>query len=162
MTVVGIPQPKATFSACFGAPFLPLNPTTYAEMLGKKIEKGSRSGDGTINVWLINTGWTGGAYGEGSRIELSYTRAMIKAAITGELNKVDYINHPIFGMAMPTKCPDVPNAILNPRDTWRNEEEYDKMAQNLAELFTSNFEQYKAKSTDEIINAGPVLEAVQA
>ena len=160
-TEVGIVEPKATFSACFGAPFLPLNPTTYAEMLGKKIEKGSRSGDGTINVWLINTGWTGGAYGEGSRIELSYTRAMIKAAITGQLNEVEYKNHPVFGLAIPQKCPDVPNAILNPRDTWRNEADYDKMAQDLAGLFSENFEQYKDKSSKEITEAGPVLSAVQ-
>lgn len=156
-TEVGVNEPKATFSACFGAPFLPLNPTAYAELLGDKIRKGSRSGDGTINVWLVNTGWTGGAFGEGSRIELSFTRAMIKAALTGELNKVDYQIHPIFKLAMPTKCPDVPNAILNPRDTWRNEEEYDKIAEKLAHLFTENFEQYKDKATKETIEAGPVL-----
>ena len=124
-TEEGINEPEATFSACFGAPFLPLNPTTYAELLGKKIEKGMRSGDGEIRVWLINTGWTGGSFGEGSRIELSFTRAMIKAALKGALNKVEYRNHPIFNLAVPLKCPDVPNAILNPRDTWRNEEEYD-------------------------------------
>jgi len=160
-TEVGIVEPKATFSACFGAPFLPLNPTTYAEMLGNKIEKGSRSGDGTINVWLINTGWTGGAYGEGSRIELSYTRAMIKAAITGQLNNVEYKSHPVFGLAMPVSCPDVPNAILNPRDTWRNEADYDKMAQDLAGLFSANFDQYKDKSSKEIIEAGPALSSVE-
>ncbi len=156
-TEVGITEPKATFSACFGAPFLPLAPTTYAELLGEKIKKGSRSGNGKINVWLINTGWTGGAFGEGNRIELSYTRAMIKAALTGALSKVEYANHPIFHLSMPTSCPDVPNAILNPRDTWRNEEEYDKVAANLAGLFSKNFEQFKDKATAEIIEAGPVV-----
>ena len=141
-TEEGVVEPEATFSACFGAPFLPLHPTKYADLLGEKIKKGSRSGKGKIDVWLVNTGWTGGGYGEGSRIELSYTRAMIKAALNGELNKVNYSVHPLFGLAMPQKCPDVPNAILNPRDTWRNEEEYDKTAANLAGLFANNFEAY--------------------
>jgi len=109
-TEEGVVEPQSTFSACFGAPFLPLHPTKYADLLGAKIKKGSRSGDGTINVWLINTGWTGGAYGEGSRIELSYTRAMIKAALNGVLNKVEYRTHPVFGLKIPTSCPDVPNA----------------------------------------------------
>ncbi len=155
-TEEGVVEPEATFSACFGAPFLPLHPTRYAELLGHKIEKGSYSGDGKINVWLINTGWTGGAYGTGSRIELPFTRSMIKAALTGALNKVDYIEHPIFKLAMPTSCPDVPNAILNPRDTWRNEAEYDVMANKLAGLFNDNFEKYAKNATPEISNAGPV------
>jgi len=154
-TEEGVVEPEATFSACFGAPFLPLAPTTYAEMLGQKIEKGCRSGDGTINVWLINTGWTGGGYGEGNRIELSYTRAMIKAALNGSLNKVEYQKHPVFGLQMPKSCPDVPNAMLNPRMTWRNESEYDKVANKLANLFVNNFEQYAAKATDEILSAAP-------
>lgn len=155
-TEEGVTEPEATFSACFGAPFLPLAPTAYAELLGDKIKKGSRSGNGEINVWLINTGWTGGSYGEGSRIELSYTRAMIKAALTGELNKVPYVTHPIFHLSMPQTCPDVPNAILNPRDTWRNEEQYDVVANKLATLFANNFEQFKDKATVEIIEAGPL------
>ena len=103
-TEEGVVEPEATFSACFGAPFLPLHPTKYADLLGEKIKKGSRSGKGKIDVWLVNTGWTGGSFGEGSRIELSYTRAMIKAALNGELNKVNYNVHPIFGLAMPTNC----------------------------------------------------------
>ena len=156
-TEEGIVEPLATFSACFGAPFLPLHPAQYAEMLGEKIKQGSRSGDGKINVWLINTGWTGGGYGVGNRMELSYTRAMIKAALTGKLNKVEYRTHPIFGLAMPKSCPDVPNAILNPRDTWKNEEDYDKVANELAVLFTDNFKKYADKATAEIANAGPVL-----
>ncbi|MEM9917995.1 MAG: phosphoenolpyruvate carboxykinase (ATP) [Bacteroidota bacterium] len=154
-TEEGIVEPEATFSACFGAPFLPLNPTAYAKLLGEKIKKGSRSGDGTINVWLINTGWTGGGYGEGSRIELSFTRAMIKAALTGALNDVEYHNHPVFNLAMPKTCPDVPNAILNPRDTWRNEDKYDEMAANLANRFVRNFEPYADKADAEVVAAGP-------
>ncbi len=153
----GIDEPLATFSACFGAPFLPLHPTQYAEMLGSKIKKGSRRGEGKINVWLINTGWTGGGYGQGARMELSYTRAMIKAALTGKLNKVEFHNHPIFGLAMPKTCPDVPNAVLNPRDTWRNEEEYDATANKLANLFTENFQKYSDKASAEIVSAGPAL-----
>ncbi len=154
-TEVGIVEPKATFSACFGAPFLPLAPTKYAEMLGEKIEKGCRSGDGKINVWLINTGWSGGGYGEGSRIALSYTRGMIKAALEGNLNDVEYRTHPVFGLEMPVTCPDVPNAMLNPRDTWRNEADYDVVANKLANLFVNNFEQYAAKANDEIMAAAP-------
>ncbi|MEM9824410.1 MAG: phosphoenolpyruvate carboxykinase (ATP) [Bacteroidota bacterium] len=159
-TEEGIVEPEATFSACFGAPFLPLNPTVYAKLLGDKIEKGSRSGDGTINVWLVNTGWTGGPYGEGGRIELSYTRAMIKAALTGALNKVEYHEHPVFKLSMPRRCPDVPNAILNPRDTWRNESEYDKMANDLATRFITNFKKYSDKADPAIVMAGPELSLV--
>lgn len=154
-TEEGINEPEATFSACFGAPFLPLNPTQYADLLGTKLKQGSRSGDGEIHVWLVNTGWTGGPYGEGSRIELSFTRAMIKAALNGELNKAEFHKHPIFGMEIPKRCPDVPNAVLNPRDTWRNEERYDEMAKNLAKRFAKNFEKYKSKASSKIINAGP-------
>jgi phosphoenolpyruvate carboxykinase (ATP) len=154
-TEEGINEPEATFSACFGAPFLPLHPTQYADLLGEKIKKGSRTGDGTINVWLINTGWTGGAYGEGSRIELSYTRAMVKAALTGALNKVAYHAHPIFGLEIPKTCPDVPNAVLNPRDTWRNEGDYDKMAEDLAFRFIKNFQKYAEKASVTIKAAGP-------
>lgn len=154
-TEEGINEPQATFSACFGAPFLPLHPTVYAELLGSKIKKGSRRGDGKINVWLVNTGWTGGGYGEGERMELSYTRAMIKAALNHQLDNVEYRTHPVFGLAIPTSCPDVPNAVLNPRDTWRNEKEYDKMANDLAERFNKNFKKYADKATKEIKAAAP-------
>ena len=154
-TEEGINEPQVTFSACFGAPFLPLHPAEYAELLGNKIEKGSHRGDGEINVWLVNTGWTGGKYGEGTRIELSYTRAMIKAALTGVLSKVEYQRHPIFQLEMPKSCPDVPNAVLNPRDTWRNEQDYDKVANDLAGRFAENFKKYSAKASDKINNAGP-------
>lgn len=161
-TEEGIVEPEATFSACFGAPFLPLHPTKYADLLGEKIKKGSRSGDGTINVWLVNTGWTGGAYGEGSRIELSYTRAMIKAALTGVLNKVEYRTHPIFGLQIPKTCPDVPNAVLNPRDTWRNENEYDSVAEDLALRFIKNFKRYAEQASEAILSAAPKLKTVNS
>ncbi len=156
-TEEGVVEPEATFSACFGAPFLPLHPTTYADLLGQKIEVGSRRGDGKINVWLVNTGWTGGSYGEGSRIELSFTRAMIKAALNGQLNDVEYRQHPIFKLFIPKSCPDVPNAILNPRDTWRNEDEYDVVAEKLAKLFKDNFQKYADKASEAIVKAGPIV-----
>jgi phosphoenolpyruvate carboxykinase (ATP) len=153
-TEEGVTEPQTTFSACFGAPFLPLHPTVYADLLGEKLKKGGPSGV-EIHVWLINTGWTGGPYGVGSRIELSFTRAMIKAALTGTLAQVEYTTHPVFGLHMPRRCPDVPNAILNPRDTWRNEEEYDRVAADLANRFTKNFEKYAAKAGKEVVEAGP-------
>ncbi|HHH49999.1 MAG TPA: phosphoenolpyruvate carboxykinase (ATP) [Saprospiraceae bacterium] len=156
-TEEGITDPEATFSTCFGAPFLPLNPTVYANLLGEKIKKGSRTGDGEIHVWLINTGWTGGAYGQGSRIQLSFTRAMIKAALRGDLIDVEYQTHPVFGLAIPKSCPDVPNAVLNPRDTWLNESEYDEVAVKLAKLFKDNFKQYEADADKKIIEAGPAV-----
>jgi phosphoenolpyruvate carboxykinase (ATP) len=154
-TEEGITEPMTTFSACFGAPFLPLHPASYAALLGQKLEKSKADGK-PINVWLVNTGWSGGSYGEGTRIHLPFTRAMIKAALTGALNKVDYRTHPIFGLAVPEKCPDVPNAILNPRDTWRNEEEYDQAALRLAQRFQQNFEQYAEATSAAIVAAGPV------
>ncbi|MEM0994900.1 MAG: phosphoenolpyruvate carboxykinase (ATP) [Bacteroidota bacterium] len=158
-TEEGITEPQATFSACFGAPFLPLHPAKYASLLGEKLEKGNRNGN-PINVWLVNTGWSGGGFGEGSRIHLPFTRSMIKAALIGALNKVSYRQDPIFGLAVPEKCPDVPNAILNPRDTWRNEEDYDRAALALAQRFQQNFEAYAAGTDEIIMQAGPVV-AVQ-
>ena len=154
-TEEGITEPEATFSTCFGAPFLPLHPTTYADLLGNKIRQGGKVGDGKINVWLVNTGWTGGAYGEGSRIELSFTRSMVKAALNGALDNVEYQKHPVFGLNMPKTCPDVPNAILNPRDTWRNEANYDVVADDLASRFVKNFEKYADQASDDIKKAGP-------
>ncbi len=153
-TEAGITEPEATFSACFGAPFLPLPATTYATMLGQKMDA-VKAESGEINVWLVNTGWTGGGYGEGKRIDLSYTRAMIKAALNGELNKVAYHPHPVFGLAMPRTCPDVPNAILNPRDTWRNELDYDRMADKLASLFHRNFTEYADSAGAGVVAAAP-------
>lgn len=149
----GINEPQATFSACFGAPFLPLHPTVYAEMLGQKLEEGAHGND--INVWLVNTGWTGGAYGVGSRINLPYTRALITAALNGDLNQVEYKSDNIFGLAVPQSCPEVPAKILNPKDTWSDKDAYDAAAANLSKLFNDNFEKYADKATDAIKNARP-------
>jgi len=152
-TEVGIKEPKSTFSACFGAPFLPLHPAKYADLLGKKLRKSK------AKVWLINTGWSGGAYGTGSRIKLSYTRAMITAALNGYLDGVGYETHEVFGMSMPTTCPGVPSEILNPRNTWESKKDYDKQANALAEEFVKNFEKYTDQASADILSAAPkVLE----
>ena len=148
-TEVGVTEPQETFSACFGAAFLPLHPTKYAELLGTKMREHS------VNVWLINTGWSGGAYGVGSRMKLSYTRAMITAAMNGELDNVEYVNHPVFGLAIPQTCPSVPDELLNPKDTWADKNAYDATADKLAASFVKNFEQYADNANDEIMAAAP-------
>lgn len=148
-TEAGVTEPKSTFSACFGAPFLPLHPGFYAKMLGEKLKKHE------VNVWLINTGWTGGAYGTGSRMKLSHTRAMITAALDGSLNGVAYETHPVFGMAVPQSCANVPADILNPRNTWADKNAYDEKAKYLAGLFIKNFEKYASGVTEEILAAAP-------
>ncbi len=140
-TETGITEPQATFSACFGSPFLPLHPTVYGRMLGEKLDAAAEN-DSPINVWLVNTGWTGGGYGAGSRIELTYTRAIIKAALNGDLDAVPYRTDDFFGLSVPQQCPDVPNAILNPRDTWPNEAQYDRAATKLQSLFEANYRPY--------------------
>ena len=149
-TEVGVTEPQTTFSACFGRVFLPLHPTKYAELLGKKLEEHPG-----VNVWLINTGWSGGAYGTGSRMSLKHTRAMITAAMNGELDNVQYEAHPVFGVLTPQSCPNVPAEILNPRDTWTDKEAYDKKANELAQLFVKNFDKYAAQANDEIRAAAP-------
>jgi phosphoenolpyruvate carboxykinase (ATP) len=123
-------------------------------MLGEKLKSNP-----DIRVWLINTGWSGGAYGVGSRMKLSYTRAMITAALEGELNHVQFENHPVFGLAMPNSCPNVPNELLNPRNTWSDKSEYDKKANHLAELFNKNFKQYAEGCSEEILSAAPKVSA---
>jgi phosphoenolpyruvate carboxykinase (ATP) len=148
-TEAGVTEPKPTFSACFGAPFLPLHPGRYAEMLGKKMEEHN------VNVWLINTGWTGGPYGEGHRMKLSYTRAMITAALEGRLDAVNAVEDPIFGVAIPTEVPGVPSEVLIPRNTWANKEAYDEKAKYLAGLFVKNFEKYASGVSEEILAAAP-------
>lgn len=150
-TEAGVTEPKSTFSACFGAPFLPLHPGRYAAMLGEKLKKHR------VNVWLVNTGWTGGAYGSGSRIKLAYTRAMISAALDGKLDAVAYETHPVFGVAVPTSCPGVPAEILNPRNTWADGEAYDKAAVQLAQQFVNNFQKYASGVTKEVLAAGPKI-----
>ncbi len=149
-TEAGVTEPQATFSACFGKAFLPLHPGKYAKMLGEKLKANPN-----INVWLINTGWTGGPYGVGSRMKLSFTRAMITAALTGELNKVEFEAHPVFGYMMPKNCPNVPVELLNPRNTWADKSGYDAQANKLANMFVKNFEQYAAGVDAEIIAAAP-------
>ncbi len=152
-TEMGVTEPTTTFSACFGKAFLPLHPAKYAELLGQKL-------DGTdIKVWLINTGWTGGSYGVGSRMKLSYTRAMITAALTGKLDNVDYMTMPIFELQIPTSCENVPSELLNPRDTWANKSAYDETANNLAGQFVNNFEQYAAETSEAIKAAAPKVMA---
>ena len=148
-TEVGITEPTTTFSAGFGAAFLPLHPVAYAELLGEKL----RGTD--INVWLINTGWTGGSYGVGSRMKLSYTRAMITAALNGELDSVTFNKLPIFELNYPTSCPNVPSELLNPRDTWSDKAKYDDTATDLASQFVKNFEQYVSEASKEVLAAAP-------
>jgi len=128
---------------------LPLKPSVYAELLGKKIDQHN------VRVWLVNTGWTGGAYGTGERMKLSYTRAMLKAAIDGELDDVPTEKHTLFGLEMPSHCPAVPSHILNPRNTWANGTAYDAQAQKLAQMFKDNFEDFKADVGKDILDAGP-------
>lgn len=144
----GIVDPKATFSACFGAPFMLLKPQVYAKLLGDKIDKCN------VEVFLVNTGWTSGSYGIGSRVKLKYTRAMVRAAMNGELDKVKYFNDPIFGLAIPTECPNVPKLVLTPPNTWYSIDEYYRMANKLADSFSSNFKQFKDVSQD-ILEAEP-------
>jgi phosphoenolpyruvate carboxykinase (ATP) len=141
-TEAGITEPTLTFSTCFGAPFLPLRPHAYANLLGQKIEKhGSR-------VWLVNTGWSGGGFGAGSRMKLSYTRAMIRAAFSGALDEVRYSSHDVFGLAMPDSCPDVPSEILNPRNTWSDKEAYDAAALKLQAKFLENHAKIDSGSSE--------------
>jgi phosphoenolpyruvate carboxykinase (ATP) len=147
----GITEPQATFSACFGAPFMVQHPSVYAELLGEKIAEHD------VKCWLVNTGWTGGPYGEGHRISLSYTRAMINAALNGELDNAEFIRDPVFGLQVPTSCPDVLNEILQPRNTWQDSEAYDRQAQQLASMFVDNFKQFADQVLESISSAGPVI-----
>lgn len=148
-TEAGVTEPQTAFSACFGAPFLPLHPARYAEMLGNKMDEGN------VNIWLINTGWSGGEYGTGSRIKLKYTRAMITAALTGKLDDVEYNCHEVFGLNFPTSCPDVPTELLNARNTWADKDAYDTKANSLADKFVKNFEQFEEYANEEIMSASP-------
>lgn len=145
----GVEEPTATFSAGFGAPFLPLHPTIYAQMLADKIAEHQ------TRVWLVNTGWTGGSYGIGSRMKLPYTRAMINAALAGQLETVQYVETEVFGLQIPTFCPGVPVHLLHPRQTWNNTMHYLDTVNHLAELFARNFEQYVDQTTPEVCAAAP-------
>jgi phosphoenolpyruvate carboxykinase (ATP) len=148
-TEVGVTEPEATFSACFGAAFLAWPPAKYAEMLAEKMRKHD------AKAWLVNTGLTGGPYGKGSRIDLKSTRSIIQAIHGGKLDAVETAKDDVFGFAIPTSCPDVSAEILQPRNTWDDGEKYDAQAKKLGQLFDKNFEAYKDDSSDEIINAGP-------
>ena len=154
-TETGINEPVPSFSACFGEPFMPLHPTVYAEMLSKKMQ------DAGVNVWLINTGWTGGPYGVGSRIKLKYTRAMISSILEGELEKVDYEEHPIFGLHMPKYCKDVPTEMLDPMNTWLQKGAYVSKAIQLAHSFHLNFDKFINQASDEIMHGAPLIDAHQ-
>ena len=149
-TEVGVTEPKTTFSACFGAAFLPLHPSKYAKMLGDKL---ASSG---ANAWLVNTGLSGGSYGVGKRMSLKVTRALINAALSGSLEKVDFIEHPVFGVLMPSQLEDVSSEVLNPRNTWTDKAAYDVTALKLAQAFQENFKKFEATTAKEIIEAAPV------
>ncbi len=148
-TEKGVTEPKATFSACFGAPFMPLHPGEYAHLLGDKIRQhGAR-------VWLVNTGWTGGPYGVGKRMELAYTRRMVRAALNGELDEAATAEDPVFGLAVPKEVPGVPSELLNPRNTWADGDAYDAKARQLAEMFDRNFQQFADGVSEKVRAAGP-------
>jgi phosphoenolpyruvate carboxykinase (ATP) len=145
----GVTEPQPNFSACFGAPFMPLHPKVYADLLGEKVKQ-----HGT-QVWLVNTGWTGGPYGEGQRMKLAHTRRMVDAAITGELEEVELETEPFFGLHIPAHIEGVPDDVLQPRDTWADPETYDQAAKKLAGMFRENFEQFSDDVDAKVAAAGP-------
>ena len=148
-TEKGVIEPNATFSTCFGAPFLPLNPNVYARMLGEKIARHQ------ARVWLVNTGWTGGPYGTGSRMKIAHTRAMISAALSGTLDNVKYGKHPVFNIDVPETCPGVPDSVLDPRTTWPDPKAYDEQAKKLGRMFVENFETFEKDVAPSVKDAGP-------
>jgi phosphoenolpyruvate carboxykinase (ATP) len=146
----GITEPTATFSALFGAPFMALHPTVYADLFGKLIAEHD------VGCWLVNTGWTGGPYGIGARMKIAHTRAMITAALTGQLAKVAFERHPVFNLEMPKTCPGVPDSVLNPRNTWPDAAQYDEQARKLAAMFVENFKTFENDVPASVKQAGPV------
>lgn len=148
-TEVGVVEPLATFSACFGAPFMPLHPIRYAEMLGERLEAYG------VRIWLVNTGWSGGGYGVGSRMSLAHTRAMISAAMRGDLENVPLMTNDVFGLQSPESCPGVPSELLDPSRTWSDKVAYRKAAQGLAKLFAQNFVSFENDCSDEITRGAP-------
>ncbi len=148
-TEMGVTEPQATFSSCFGAPFLVWHPTKYAELLAERIRKTG------ANVWLVNTGWTGGPYGVGKRMSIAHTRAIIDAIHDGSLAKTETVADPVFGVAVPTSCPGVPDEVLVPKNAWADKAAYDEQARHLAGLFHANFEKYADQASDEIKAAAP-------
>jgi phosphoenolpyruvate carboxykinase (ATP) len=151
-TEMGVTEPQATFSPCFGGPFLVWRPSKYAELLAAKMQQYR------VNAWLVNTGWSGGAYGVGSRMKLKLTRAIINAIHAGELSQSATVTDPTFGLVVPTTCPSVPSEILVPRNTWADKQGYDATAQKLARLFRDNFEKYADGASDEVRAAGPAVQ----
>ncbi|MFL5494783.1 MAG: phosphoenolpyruvate carboxykinase (ATP), partial [Gemmatimonadales bacterium] len=145
----GVTEPSATFSACFGAPFLPRHPGVYAAMLGERIDRHR------VKVWLVNTGWTGGPYGRGTRMKLGHTRAMLRAALAGGLDGVAFARDPVFGFEVPVAVPDVPAEVLSPRGTWPDPAAYDAQALKLTRMFRENFEQFRAEVPASVADAGP-------
>lgn len=150
-TEEGVTEPKATFSTCFGAPFMVHHPSVYAKLLGEKIKKHD------AKCWLVNTGWSGGPYGVGNRMKIQYTRAMLNAALTGKLNDVKTYIDPFFGLNVPESCEGVPTDVLNPRATWQDKEAYDETAKKLAQMFVTNFKEFEDGTSKDIIEAGPKL-----
>jgi phosphoenolpyruvate carboxykinase (ATP) len=151
-TEVGLgEEPEITFSTCFGAPFMVHHPSVYAELLRRKIERYD------VNCWLLNTGWVGGPYGVGKRISIRYTRAMLNAALTGELLKMDFVQDPIFGFEVPKACPDVPDNVLDPASSWPSRKAYMDKYQQLAARFIDNFKKFAPDTTESVVAAGPVL-----
>jgi phosphoenolpyruvate carboxykinase (ATP) len=149
-TEKGVTEPKATFSTCFGAPFMVLHPTVYANFLGDKIARHN------VRVWLVNTGWTGGPYGIGSRMKIAHTRAMIRAALSGALDSATYETDQVFNLPVPTAVPGVPSEVLKPRNTWKDTAAYDEQARRLARMFAENFRSFEADATPDVRAAGPL------
>ncbi len=145
----GVEEPQATFSACFGAPFMPLHPTVYADLLGEKIARHD------VSVWLVSTGWTGGPYGVGERLKIAHSRAVIRAALDGHLDGVDFKTDEVFGFQVPVACPGIPDELLEPRWTWNDPAAYLAQANTLAAMFRKNFEQFAETVEPEILAAGP-------
>jgi phosphoenolpyruvate carboxykinase (ATP) len=148
-TEKGVTEPQATFSTCFGAPFMVLSPTVYANMLGERISTHK------VSVWLINTGWSGGTYGTGQRIKIGYTRAMVHAALDGALNSVPTRIDPIFGLSVPAMCPNVPEEVLDARNTWADKRAYDAQAGKLAGMFAENFKTFADTVPATVRDSGP-------
>lgn len=147
----GVTEPQATFSACFGAPFMSRKPAVYAEMLGEMIARHE------VSTWLVNTGWTGGPYGVGSRMKLAHTRAMVRAALSGALQEVETRAHPVFGVHVPGSCPGVPTEVLDPRGTWSDPEAYDSQARKLAGMFDENFDRFADDVSEDVRSASPTI-----
>jgi phosphoenolpyruvate carboxykinase (ATP) len=150
-TEIGVTEPQPTFSTCFGAPFLPQPPAVYARMLGEKLEEHG------VTAWLVNTGWTGGPFGEGRRMPIAATRALLHAALSGALDGAKYRVDDLFGFEVPTGVPGVDSALLDPRGTWRDPDAYDRKARELAEMFRSNYAKFEADAPPEVATAGPRL-----